>query len=161
MSRYSVAVVALLALTAPMLSGCSEKSQPKLDSQYGKTLAEATVAAKKAGFAMASGHATSDAGLYDVADTWVVCEQHAYRWSEDGDWNMQFNLVAEAGDCPRGTPAPGLKEKYAALYGTPGVSPSSTPAQEPRGIAPEDDLDGDGWVDDPCPDKNLPLWAAC
>ncbi|WP_326594284.1 hypothetical protein [Streptomyces sp. NBC_01294] len=28
-------------------------------------------------------------------------------------------------------------------------------------LDPKDDLDGDGWVDDPCPDKNTPLSAEC
>ncbi|MFI8449054.1 hypothetical protein [Streptomyces erythrochromogenes] len=28
-------------------------------------------------------------------------------------------------------------------------------------LDPRDDQDGDGWVDDPCPDKNTPLSAEC
>ncbi|MFI7178938.1 hypothetical protein [Streptomyces spororaveus] len=41
-------------------------------------------------------------------------------------------------------------------------SPSSGSTQRPDSrLAPEDDLDGDGWVDDPCPDKNIPLYAEC
>lgn len=28
-------------------------------------------------------------------------------------------------------------------------------------LDPKDDRDGDGWVDDPCPDRNVPLAAEC
>ncbi|MER6476875.1 hypothetical protein [Streptomyces filamentosus] len=132
-----------------------------LDSQYGKTLTQATDAAKKAGFKNVGGHPTNGAGLYDRSGTWVVCEQKPYRWTENSDWSMQFNLVAETGDCPGGIPAPGLKEKYEQLYGAGVVEPSSAPRHGSGDLAPEDDVDGDGWLDDPCPDESAPLWAEC
>ncbi|PWK63994.1 hypothetical protein BCL76_11771 [Streptomyces sp. CG 926] len=156
--RHTATVAALLMITSSFLASCGgNASPPALPSQYGKSLDEADKAARKAGYDNIGGYGTADAGLTQGSGSaWVVCEQKSYRWSEDDDWNIQFNLVAETADCPGGVPIPGLKEKYAAKYGT----GSSAPApRTPAGRS--DDLDGDGYVDDPCPDKSIPLWAEC
>jgi hypothetical protein len=93
---------------------------------------------------------------------WTVCgDKRFLQGREEGAYGITFVVVKDPAHCQDGQVTAEAMKHYQELREVEDAAREARATPDAGGLAPGDDLDGDGWLDDPCTDEGVPLDEEC